>query len=348
MRILFYFVHPAKFHLFRYTINHLNVQHDVDIVINSKDVLEALVIKEGWKYVNIFPDGRNTAKKPSVFQSGLKFIFTLIKLELLLIRRKKYDLFVTDDALVVNGWLRGTPSLIFNDNDIETIRINKILFYFASGIISPESTYLGSFSKKKIPIRGNKALAQLHPRYFSPDNSILKKYGLKERNYVIIRTAKINATHDIGNGGIDDISIKKILEFISNDPEINVIISSERELPSELNDLRFIGDPSEFVHLLTYAKIFIGDSATMASEASILGVPSILVNKLGKKCAVNRDLFEHGLQWYYDSFDDALPMFKKLYSNGNHTLLTESKKYIEGCEDFNQKLISIITSNYRS
>ena len=51
MCFLFFFVHPSKYHLYRITINELIRRgHEVDIVITSKDVLEDLVKKEGWKY----------------------------------------------------------------------------------------------------------------------------------------------------------------------------------------------------------------------------------------------------------------------------------------------------------
>ena len=64
MNYLFFFVHPSKFHLFRNTINKLkNHGHNVDIVITSKDVLQALLIKEGWEYTNIFPKGRKMKYK---------------------------------------------------------------------------------------------------------------------------------------------------------------------------------------------------------------------------------------------------------------------------------------------
>ena len=32
--------------------------HKVDIIINTKDILEELVIEEGWQYTNLFPNTR--------------------------------------------------------------------------------------------------------------------------------------------------------------------------------------------------------------------------------------------------------------------------------------------------
>ncbi len=54
-RYLFYLVHPAKFHFHKVQINTLKANgHTVDIVINTKDILEDLVKEEGWEYTNIF------------------------------------------------------------------------------------------------------------------------------------------------------------------------------------------------------------------------------------------------------------------------------------------------------
>ena len=48
MRILFYIVHPSKYHLFRYAIKELKKNNEVDIIINSKDVLQRLIESENW------------------------------------------------------------------------------------------------------------------------------------------------------------------------------------------------------------------------------------------------------------------------------------------------------------
>lgn len=342
MRILFFFVHPAKFHLFRYTINYLKKENRVDVIINSKDVLEELVIAEGWEYKNIFPNGRNNSLKPSIFKSAIKFLVTIYKLEKYLIARGKYDVFITDDALVVNGWIRRIPSLIFNDNDIETIKINKVLFYFASKIISPIATNLGDFDSKKISFKGNKALASLDPKYFSPNENILKKYSLIENEYALIRVSKINATHDIGNQGITDAQLDRIINEVV--PYLTIIISAERTLNKRYESMMFKGDAQDLLDLIHFASFFIGDSASMASEAAVLGTPNILINKLGKKCGVNRQLKDFGLQHYFDNFNEASGMLREFIQNKDikHDTQLKRSKFISGCDDFNEFMIRTI------
>ena len=56
MRILFQLVHPSKYQLHKVTINRLiSENHDVDVLIQKKDVLETLVRDEEWNYFNLFP-----------------------------------------------------------------------------------------------------------------------------------------------------------------------------------------------------------------------------------------------------------------------------------------------------
>lgn len=342
MKFLFYFVHPAKYHLFRITINKLKEEHNVDIVINSKDVLEELVKHEGWNYTNIFPKGRNISKNPSVIKSGLKFILTIFRLERYLFRKSRYDIFVTDDALVLNGWFRRIPTYIFNDNDIETIKINKILLYFASKIISPKSTHLGQFENKKIAFKGNKALAHLHPLYFIPNKTIVHNYDLIEDEYILVRFSKINATHDIGNSGISDTDFEELTKIINN--KYKVILSSEREISSNLSTVLFNGNPIDFSHLLFFARFFITDSATMATEASVIGTPNFLFNKVGKKCGVNKDLHKNEIQYIYDNFEESIPAINEILNNNlKEKFRKKSSKYLEKCDDLNKFLIGILT-----
>jgi predicted glycosyltransferase len=57
-----------------------------------------------------------------------------------------------------------------------------------------------------------------------------------------------------------------------------VLISAEGELPIELEKNRVTVSPELVHHLLYFAKLVIGESATMASESSTLGTPAIYIS----------------------------------------------------------------------
>jgi len=326
-------------------INELRKDFSVDIVINSKDVLEELIKNEGWQYTNLFPKGRNVSEKPSIIKSGYKFVITVLRLEKYIFFHKKFDVFVTDDALVVNGWLHRIPTYIFNDNDIETIRINKILFYFAHRIISPSVTNLGPFEKKKLNFKGNKALAHLHPAYFKPRAEILDKYNLQANNFCIIRVSKINATHDIGNTGLTDSDLESLIVYCNK--FYRVIISAERKISEKFEEYVFKGNPEDLTHLMYYAVILITDSATMASEAALMGTPNVLVNIVGKKCSVNKDLFNNGLQYYFDSYSESTTIIQEILENPElkNSMREKVKLYLDKCDDLNKFILRLISNH---
>ena len=342
MRYLFYIVHPSKYHLFKNTIHELKCNnHTVDLIINTKDVLEDLIISEGWEYTNLFPEGRNINQKPSIIKSALKFILTIFRLEKYLFKNKKYDLFITDDSLVINGWIRRIPAYIFNDNDIQTIKINKILFYFSQKIISPQCTDLGNFSHKKISFKGNKAIAHLSPSCFIPNS----QYS-EDIDYCIIRSSKLNATHDInGNYGITNNDLNNIFNLIKD--KYKIIIISERELPLNYHEYIFAGNPNDLPNLLYYSSFLISDSGTMATEAAVLGVPNILINKLAKNIGVHKELYGAGLQYYFDEFNDSISIINKFILNKDikSEFMKNKVDYIKQCDDLNKIMFEIFTDN---
>ena len=92
-KFLFYLVHPAKFHFHKVQINELKTRgYTVDIVINTKDILEELVKEEGWQYTNLFP---NTRKIKGVHVYISAFISLSLSIYRLwkYTRKKKYDIF---------------------------------------------------------------------------------------------------------------------------------------------------------------------------------------------------------------------------------------------------------------
>jgi predicted glycosyltransferase len=57
-----------------------------------------------------------------------------------------------------------------------------------------------------------------------------------------------------------------------------VIITTERDIDEEFLSYQMKVSPEKIHSLMAYAKILIGDSQTMCSEAAVLGVPSMRCN----------------------------------------------------------------------
>jgi len=272
MNILFFLVHPAKFHFHRVQINELISRgYNVDIIITKKDILEELVKEEGWQYTNIFPEGR---KIPGLHVyvgaliSLLRTVYRLLKYT----KGKKYDLFV-GDLLTIVGRLKRVPSLYPTDDVLIQVPEQAVFLATTNQIIAPQITELEKYNSKKIGYKGYKALAHLHPNYFTPDKSRIFEYLRNGKDFFLIRCVKFGATHDIDKSGITNEILTKLVNILKTRGEI--FITSERELPAELEKYRIQIRKKDISHYLYFAKIFIGDSTTMCSEAAVLGTPSV-------------------------------------------------------------------------
>jgi hypothetical protein len=271
-RFLFYLVHPAKFHFHKVQIHELKRHgHEVDIVINTKDILEDLVREEGWEYTNIFPESRKI-RGVHVYVSASVNLFRSVYRLWRFARGKEYDLFI-GDALTYLGRLRCIPSLYPTDNDLASVPEQRTWFMPADYIIAPLVTDLGRFAYKKIAYSGYKALAHLHPNHFSPDESRLPEDLRGGAPFYLIRCTGFKATHDIRKSGISDDLLFRLKEVL--EPHGRILITSERKLPGELEGYRLNIRKNDITHCMAYASMFIGDSTTMAAEAAVLGTPAV-------------------------------------------------------------------------
>ena len=269
--ILFFLVHPAKFHFHKVQINKLIANgNNVDILITTKDVLEELVIEEGWNYTNLFEGGRKLRFSKVFLSVPYFFIVTIYRL-LKFTKDKNYDLYV-GDLLTLVGLIRSVPTIFATDDVLSAVPQAAIFYQTATDIVAPLVTNLGPYNKKKISYCGYKAIAHLHPNHFKPQKDRLPKV-LKSKKYFFIRVTGFEASHDIGKRGINDNLLKKIIDHLS--PIGAIIISSERSLSKEFDKYIYDFKKSNITHIIYFAELFISDSTTMSSEAAFLGTPAI-------------------------------------------------------------------------
>jgi uncharacterized protein len=332
MKFLFFFVHPSKFHLFRNTINTLISRgHEVEILITSKDVLEDLVKNEGWRYTNIFPEGRKMKNVSPLISSGINFFRTIFRLYRYT-RGKKYDLFVTDDLLVYIGKLKKTPSFVFNDDDLRVVKQFSLVLMMADHVLAPDITDLGKYNAKKIGFPGYKELAYLHPNWFKPDINVIRRFNPDLTPYFIIRLVSLRAYHDVGMKGISDEQVSRLIALLETRGK--VFISAERPLPEKFEKYRLSVNPLDITHVLNFAELFIGDSQTMTSEAAVLGTPAFRCNDFAGKISVMEEKeVKYGLSFNYppSRFEE---MFEKI------SLLLKNEDIKAG---FNEKRLKMLS-----
>jgi predicted glycosyltransferase len=170
------------------------------------------------------------------------------------------------------------------------------------------------FKNKVVYYPSYHELAYLHPEVFKPDHAVLKEAGLKEGEpYFVLRFNAFRAHHDINASGL---TLDQKLQIVDELKEHGkVYITTESGIEPELDAYKHRISPEKIHSLLFYAKMFIGDSQTMTSEAAVLGVPALKCNSFAGDLSVPNELQDkYGLCYSYkpDMFPDMMARIRSL------------------------------------
>ncbi len=275
MTVLIDLQHPAHLHVFRNLVRLLRAGgHRVILTGRDKDILVGLADRLGFE-VDFFGRAR-----PGVLHLGGEWLYRMARLHRI-IRRQRPDLVlaVAGTFVALPARLHRVPALIFYDTEHATAS-NLLAYPFSSCIYVPRC-YRKPIRWRHVRYNGYHELAYLHPAYFSPDDRVLAELGLKPgERFTVARFVSWTSGHDIGRTGLtraNKIAAVRRLEAYGR-----VFVSSESELPPELEPNRLRLDVGRIHHLLAHAALLFGESATMASEAAVLGVPSIFIDPIGR------------------------------------------------------------------
>ena len=270
MNILFDITHPAHVHFFRIPIALLqDAGHEVSVTTRDKDCTLELLERFGINYQCV--SSQNSGKVFGMARELLVRDFKLWRLA----RRLQPDVLAAIGGIWAAhvGWLLRKPSVVFYDT--ETARLQNALTYpLATRIVVPRC-YQGKLPEHKtVRYNGYHELSYLHPDYFTPNREIALANGLASHgDTFLIRLVSWKASHDVGLQGWSADLLNAVVQYLSE--RGHVIISAEGELPTHLEPLRYAGDPARIHHLIAHCRTCIGESATMASESVVLGVPAI-------------------------------------------------------------------------
>jgi uncharacterized protein len=272
MRILIDIGHPAHVHLFKnFAWDMQKKGHQVHFTARDKEYEIYLLRTYNFSFTTF---GRKYTTKLGKIKGLIEFDLKLLKAAL----QFKPDVFVSHGSIYaahIASLLRKPHISMEDTGNMEQIKLYEP---FTSVILAPEVLHR-ELGKKQIRYASIHELFYLHPTYFKPDKSIYKLLKIDENQpYCIIRFVAWNATHDVGQGGLNYEQKKELVEKLSK--KIKVFISSEAELPEAFRSYQ-MRIPAERMHdALAFAGLFIGEGATMASECAVLGTPAIYVNSI--------------------------------------------------------------------
>lgn len=284
MRYLIFMGHPAHFHLFRFMIPALQKNgHEVKVLIRNKDILEELCRKSGLACTNVLPEQRGKGLSSLALSYARKYR----RISKIIREFKPTLLLGSEPSLVHLGKFYRIPSIVFSEDDAAIIQnFAKITYPLTDVILSPASCNAGKWEYKKIGYNGFHKLAYLHPKVFVPDRNEIKELG--EGDFFILRFAQLNAYHDTNRSGITKTIAARLIDILK--PHGKIYITSERELEPEFEPYRLAIDPLKIHHALSFAKLYIGDSQSMAVEAALLGTPGIRFNDFAGEIGVLNEL----------------------------------------------------------
>jgi hypothetical protein len=194
---------------------------------------------------------------------------------------------------------RALPARVTVCYDNESARmVNRFAYALADAYLTPRA-FREDFGPKHRRYRGYHELAYLHPDRFRPDPAVLGRYGLDVgRSYSVVRFVSWQSIHDVGESGFSLRGKFDLVELLA--AHGRVLISSEGPLPAELEPYRLRISVEDVHHVLAFARLVVGESSTMASEACVLGTPAVYVSKTGR--GVNDEQEErYGLSRYFTS-----------------------------------------------
>ena len=272
MKVLIDIGHPAHVHLFRNMIKEFE-RNGHDLLVTARDKEFTLSLLDHFK---IDYKKRKTNRKGLTSKIlGLFYItWDLYKTQ----KEFKPDLFIggAGNAYVaLLGFLTNKPAVVFDDTEHDS---QKLFFVkrFANSIVTPDC-YQKDLGKKQIRYAGYHELAYLHPNRFKPNNEVLQKLKSNSSDsYSILRFVSWEASHDSGHSGMSLENKLNAVKKIS--AHSKAYISSELPLTSDLQPYQFLLEPYAMHDALAFSSLVFGESATMASEAAVLGIPAIYLD----------------------------------------------------------------------
>jgi len=276
MKVLIDIGHPAHVHFFREPLARLRAQqHEVLVTSRIKEMAVELLDALGVEHVTL------SAQRGGALALGRELLLRDARL-LRVARRFRPDVMAAIGGIFIAhvGALTRIPSLVFYDT--ENARAQNALTYpLAHRVIVPDCYQAWVPARRTLRYRGYHELSYLQPDVFQPERAVAEANGLASEGPTwLLRLVSWQANHDLGETGWSTRLLTDTVAALS--ARGRVIISAEAALPPAFDALRYRGDPALIHHLMAYCAGFIGESATMASECAVLGVPAVYAARTGR------------------------------------------------------------------
>jgi predicted glycosyltransferase len=309
MRLLIDILHPAHVHFFRNFAQEMTARgHAVRFSARDKDCATELLDHYRIPYELLSRQGTGLGLASELATRTLKLAR--------LARSWRPDVMtgIMGPSIALAGRALGIPAVVFYDTEFAK-QTNWFVYPMAHSVCTPDC-YQGRVRGVHRTYAGYHELAYLHPHRFTHDAARLAAFGVsRDEPYSILRFVSWQAIHDVAEKGLTGSQKRHLIDVLERHGR--VLISSEAALPPELEPWRVKGPTQDIHHLLAFAQMIVGESATMSSEAAVLGVPAIFIAKTGRGYTDDQER-SYGLVRHFreTEFDAAVEAIRELFARG--------------------------------
>lgn len=280
MRLLFDILHPTHVHIFRNLMGELAGRgHAVHVTMRDKDVAKALLDEYAIPYEALSRQRAGIGLGVEFLERGARLWRSVAQF--------KPDFLVgcMGPSIASVGRLRrllvGDRSRIVVFYDTEMASLTNSFVYPFADFVCTADCYYGKVNGNHLTYPSYQQLAYLHPNRFTPDAEVVRGLGVDPAGkYFLVRFVSYQSSHDLGTSSISLSKKVALVEGLSRFGR--VIVSSEKPLPAELQRYGLRLPASAMHHVLAFATLLVGESATMASESACLGVTAVYVSPHGR------------------------------------------------------------------
>jgi uncharacterized protein len=339
MRILIDILHPAHVHFFRnFHAEMTDRGHQLCITARDKDRSVELLRAFGLPYQQISRQKRGTGLAVEMAQRTARLMTIM--------RSFRPDVMtgIMGPSIALAGAVRRVPAVVFYDTEF-AVQTNRIVYPLAHSVCTPDS-YQGKVPGRHSQYAGYHELAYLHPNRFQPDPAVLGDFGIRPGEpYSIVRFVSWQAVHDRRERGLSAEQKLHLIEVLQR--RGRVLISSESPLEGHLADFAVPGRVEQIHHLIAHARLVVGESATMSSEAAVLGVPAVFIATTGRGYTDDEER-RYGLVRHFteDQYDMALSAIEEILAEPAATWQKTRQRLLEEKIDVTAWMIDYFETSF--
>jgi predicted glycosyltransferase len=311
LRILIDILHPAHVHFFKNFHAEMRSRgHALHVTARAKECSTELL--ERYE----LPFDRISVQRAGSVGLATELVQRTYRLSRV-VRRFRPDVLtgIMGPSIALTGALQRVRAVVFYDTEFAR-QTNWFTYPLAHSVCTPDC-YQGKVRGVHRRYAGYHELAYLHPKRFTPNPTKLRVFGLMEGEpYTIVRFVHWKAVHDRRERGLMLEEKRSLVEMLERYGR--VMLSSEGPLPADLEPRRARGPVEDIHHLLAFAQMVVGESATMSSEAAVLGVPAVFIATTGRGYTDEQEQ-RYGLVRHFteDRYQDAERAIECLFSEGS-------------------------------